>query len=294
MKIRRIAALAVCLLVMAVAPQASAKVYREGDTGDEVAVIQQALMDLEFYYADVTGHYGKRTSAAVRKFQKKYRLDETGQADDETRKKLYLVADVTVEEKAETGADYSVIMRLGSQGSAVRLLQEQLTTLDYYSGAVTGSYGRLTKEAVRLFQRDHDLSSDGVAGPRTMEQIRKELGIEEALDMPANAENEEKKESVVNLETDFSKIGKLNTEWTLRLSSRSGYVKRLQSALSALGYFSDVVDGYFGSKTEEAVKTYQQIRGLTVDGVAGRATLRQINEDMEDKWTMDRAAESVD
>ena len=298
MRIRRFAALAACLLAVAAAPQASAKVYREGDTGDEVAVIQEALSDLELYYADVTGHYGKRTAAAVKKFQKKYRLDETGMADDRTRKTLYLAADVEIKEDSEMQTDYSEIMRQGSQGKAVRALQEQLAALDYYDGTVTGSYGRLTKEAVRLFQRDHNLSSDGVAGPKTLEKIRREMG-EDAVDSAKDADCGEAGADGADeidgaAEAGFDGVQLLNTAWTLRFSSSGGYVKRMQKALAALGYFTDTVDGRFGAKTEEAVRLYQQVRGLTVDGVAGRATLRQINEDIEDRRTIGQAGESID
>lgn len=299
-RIRIFAALMMCMTAFAAAPQASAKVLGEGDTGDEVAVIQQALTDLELYYADVTGHYGRKTAAAVKKFQRKHRLDETGLADDETRRTLYLAADIELKEEKESLSDYGEIMRQGSQGRAVRLLQEQLAALDYYDGTVTGSYGRLTREAVRLFQRDHDLSSDGVAGPRTLEKIRREMGEEEKKDDKDGGDCGEAggvgqpKEKEKKPEVDFDDVKTLNTAWTLRLSSRSGYVKRLQSALAALGYFADQVDGRFGVKTEEAVRLYQQVRGLTIDGVAGRATLRSINEDIENRWTIDRAGESVD
>lgn len=299
MRIRIIAALAMCMLAAAAASQASAKVLREGDTGDEVAVIQQALTDLELYYADVTGHFGKKTAAAVKKFQRKHRLDETGIADDETWRVLCLAADVELKEEKETSFEYDEIMRQGSQGRAVRLLQEQLAALDYYDGTVTGSYGRLTREAVRLFQRDHDLSSDGVAGPRTLEKIRRELGDEEPKDKGGGdcgeaGGNEETKENPKKQDIDFEAVKTLNTAWTLRRSSRSGYVKRLQSALAALGYFTDKIDGRFGVKTEEAVRLYQQVRGLTIDGVAGRATLRSINEDIENRRPIDRAEESID
>lgn len=49
-------------------------------------------------------------------------------------------------------------------------------------------------------------------------------------------------------------------------------VKALQTRLSELGYFTDVIDGNFGSKTETAVKRFQNINGLPVDGVATSET----------------------
>lgn len=46
-------------------------------------------------------------------------------------------------------------------------------------------------------------------------------------------------------------------------------VKELQTNLNALTYSCDTVDGDFGSKTEEAVKKFQKIQGLVVDGQYG-------------------------
>ena len=48
-------------------------------------------------------------------------------------------------------------------------------------------------------------------------------------------------------------------------------VKRLQQKLGI-----EVVDGEFGPKTEEALKTYQKRNGLAVDGVAGPDTFAHL------------------
>lgn len=49
----------------------------------------------------------------------------------------------------------------------VRLLQQQLSLLHCDPGPVDGVPGRRTQAATRLFQRDHGLLSDGIAGPIT-------------------------------------------------------------------------------------------------------------------------------
>ena len=168
----------------------------------------------------------------------------------------------------------------------MRILQENLTLLEYYGGSITGKYGRLTREAVRKFQRANDLSADGVAGPRTFRKLTQLLVGEDAQEEPAALLSAAGASSPISL----SDVALLNTEWTLRRTSRSGYVKRLQKALSALGYDPGSADGRFGEKTEAAVKLYQTVRGLTSDGVAGRATLKQINEDIKNGITAQTAA----
>lgn len=58
---------------------------------------------------------------------------------------------------------------------------------------------------------------------------------------------------------------------TLRKGDRGEGVRRLQDLLTKAGY-TVTVDGVFGAKTLEAVEAYQAERGLTVDGVVGKAT----------------------
>ncbi len=59
---------------------------------------------------------------------------------------------------------------------------------------------------------------------------------------------------------------------------RGGDVKRVQQALSDLGYSLDPdgVDGFYGSITETAVKKFQQDKGIDVDGVVGPETRSQL------------------
>ena len=60
--------------------------------------------------------------------------------------------------------------------------------------------------------------------------------------------------------------------FNLRRGSRGSGVTRLQAALSAQGYDCGTADGIFGAKTEMAVRAFQQAKGLTVDGIAGKDT----------------------
>lgn len=159
---------------------ACAQSYRYGDYADEVSVIQQALEELDLYYADITGHYGTKTERAVKLFQKKYGLEQTGIADEDTLLRLYMVADIenapTVSENVGPRYSSSAILRRDSTGSAVRKLQEDLTKLKFYHGTITGNYGGLTQEAVRRFQKKHGLDADGIAGPKTLAKLATIMG----------------------------------------------------------------------------------------------------------------------
>jgi N-acetylmuramoyl-L-alanine amidase len=55
--------------------------------------------------------------------------------------------------------------------------------------------------------------------------------------------------------------------------STGSVVTQIQKKLSAWGYYDGAVDGVYGSRTEAAVRYFQEKNGLTVDGKAGDQTL---------------------
>ena len=63
----------------------------------------------------------------------------------------------------------------------------------------------------------------------------------------------------------------------LRKGSKCVYVEVLQKKLNDAGY-NLAVDGDFGKKTLEAVKDYQKVNGLVVDGIVGVKTWEKLNE----------------
>jgi g-D-glutamyl-meso-diaminopimelate peptidase len=58
-------------------------------------------------------------------------------------------------------------LSLGSTGPNVKLVQSLLNKIGYSAGAVDGSFGAGTQQAVIRFQRDYGLTPDGVIGPAT-------------------------------------------------------------------------------------------------------------------------------
>ncbi|MBR4549994.1 MAG: spore cortex-lytic enzyme [Oscillospiraceae bacterium] len=55
--------------------------------------------------------------------------------------------------------------------------------------------------------------------------------------------------------------------------STGDVVAEIQTRLKNWGYYFGVVDGVYGSKTEEAVRFFQRRNGLSVDGQVGNQTL---------------------
>ncbi len=67
------------------------------------------------------------------------------------------------------------ILRTGSTGSEVRLVQEMLHALGYLLGEPDGVYGPNTELSVRNFQIQNGLLVDGKVGPQTFERLNEEF-----------------------------------------------------------------------------------------------------------------------
>lgn len=62
-----------------------------------------------------------------------------------------------------------------------------------------------------------------------------------------------------------------------RNGSKGEKVKVIQSKLANLGYDVGYIDGFFGKKTEEAVRAFQKDNNLDRDGICGPKTLAMLN-----------------
>ncbi len=58
----------------------------------------------------------------------------------------------------------------------------------------------------------------------------------------------------------------------LKRGCKGSDVKTLQGRLQELGYYNSALDGLFGAGTQNAVKAFQKVNSLKVDGVVGRVT----------------------
>ena len=66
---------------------------------------------------------------------------------------------------------------------------------------------------------------------------------------------------------------------TLSRGDKSDEVLEMQNRLYMLGFLLDDRDGAFGSKTQTAVKAFQQAAGLEVTGIADSDTLTRLYAD---------------
>ncbi|WP_442854688.1 peptidoglycan-binding protein [Fischerella sp. PCC 9605] len=67
------------------------------------------------------------------------------------------------------------ILKLGSTGDDVKILQTQLKELGYYDSVIDGQYGPTTRNAVLKFQQDQGLVANGIAGTQTQNLVQAEV-----------------------------------------------------------------------------------------------------------------------
>ncbi|MGF1459868.1 MAG: peptidoglycan-binding protein [Leptolyngbyaceae cyanobacterium] len=157
-------------------------------------------------------------------------------------------------------------LRLGSTGNAVSEIQAMLILLGYLSEPVDGRYQAPTEAAVKEFQADVGLSSDGIVGPATWEKLlpspSTELTPPKVPDTPT-AEAPDRDETEADTPIALP---------TLRQGITGPAVMRVQETLRARGFYNGAIDGIFGPGTEEAVMEFQRSVQLAADGVVGPAT----------------------
>ena len=222
--------------------------------GDAVAQMQTDLKALGYYTAEITGNFGSKTEAAVKAFQRKNGLSADGVAGSKTLDAIAAAAG------RGSSSSTGTTLKRGSTGDKVRALQQDLTTLGFYYGDITGHYGDMTKAAVEKFQKSRGMTKDGVAGPTTIAAISSALGNSGALGVGSSSNS-------------------------LREGDESDLVEDMQRRLKKLGYYTGDITGHFGEKTTKAVRKFQDDNDLYVDGIAGTKTLEKIYEETGDTYT---------
>ena len=145
-------------------------ILQKNSIGIEVKQLQQRLKDLGYYSGDVDGQYGAGTQMAVTAFQAQHGLKADGIAGEQTLAMLYSGSAQTFV-PTPTPSATPAMLSSGSSGDEVKALQSRLQQLGFYSGVLDGDYGKGTRAAVKLFQAQHGLDDDGIAGQKTLEML---------------------------------------------------------------------------------------------------------------------------
>ncbi|MEH1928044.1 peptidoglycan-binding protein [Nostoc sp.] len=182
---------------------------------------------------------GDSTQVLIQEVQKK--LESTQNRLEQTRNILNNNLPFKDGERENLSINTNSTLQLGSRGSAVSRLQQDLRELGYFNGLNTGYFGLETQQAVIRFQRSAGIPANGIVNTRTQQAISSDLGT--GGEYPS-----------------------------LREGSSGSAVIKLQQRLRQLGYFNANPTGNFGRITEDAVITFQRNYRIPANGIVNRQT----------------------
>lgn len=254
-------------------PPVAGAVIREKSKGEPVTKLQTRLKELGYYEGELTGVCDENTVAAIKLFEGKHGLVADGEMSAADQQVLYgataMEASVVVTPSpTPTVQPPTKTLRPGDKDEEVKLLQQRLKDLGYYTGNITGVYNDATTEAVKAFQKKSSLEQDGVLGPITRTVL---YGVNAIYAVP----------TAIPVSTPTPTTTPLTPEnvIVIRAGSMGEVVRRLQARLQELGYYTSRLDGVYLTDDIEAVRAFQSANGLKVDGKAGYETQTALYSD---------------
>ena len=148
--------------------------------------------------------------------------------------------------------------------SSIEEAQILLKNLGIYTGEIDGINGSLTKKAIREFQKLAGLVIDGVLGPNTINAL-------------------------INGENSYIDIGGGDVEISKTVYSEE--IENAQLKLKELNLYTGPIDGINGIGTKNAIREFQKLAGLVVDGVLGPITSSALEKGKDSyvKKTIDKS-----
>ncbi|MEM6839552.1 MAG: peptidoglycan-binding protein [Cyanobacteria bacterium P01_C01_bin.120] len=218
---------------------------RVGSTGQRVLEVEVRLRELGYFTNDFVPDtsYGTDTEQAVRNFQIRNGLPVTGVVDDATNTRLFSAEAIRNPDQSPVYKE----LRNGDRDPAVATLERRLQNLNYFQGQIPdNTYDNFTEAAVRNFQDLNSLPINGVATVPTQERLYSDNALPNSGDGDNSPVYEE-----------------------LRNGDRDPAVATLERRLQNLNYFQgQAPDNTYDNFTEAAVRNFQDLNSLLINGVA--------------------------
>jgi peptidoglycan hydrolase-like protein with peptidoglycan-binding domain len=113
-----------------------------------VVAIQKELAALGYFEGSADGIAGEQTRQAVKAYQSKNGLAQTGRLDQK------LLDHIRFNNELLTASEYTNAISVSPADDRVRKVQKGLAALGYRPGGFDGALGSQTREAIRQFERD--------------------------------------------------------------------------------------------------------------------------------------------
>ncbi len=162
-------------------------------------------------------------------------------------------------------------IKKGNTGKTVLELQSTLIFTGFLIRK-DGIFGIETETAVKLFQKNSKIKSDGIVNQSTWEKL---IQAKEAKSSSALEDRMYLLEKPLN---------KLEATTIIQKKHTGLLVEKLQIEMLKQGYLLGI-DGIFGIETEKAVKDFQQKNKLQIDGVVGERTWKALLKEKIAKQT---------
>ena len=195
-----------------------------------VASVQSVLNDLGYAAGPVDGLMGSKTRNAIRAYQTDSGLPASG----EPSLALYEHLQDSYAKRYTQSAPPAV------SGQTIAQIQSLLRQRGYDVPEITGTIDDKTTAAIRSYQADANLPTDGVPSETLLANL------------------------------------KVGTDATASAGLSRAQIAQLQGELSSRGYDPGPQDGIVGPKVRTAIRTYQADAGLPVTGEATASLLAQI------------------
>lgn len=242
-----------------------------GSRGDYVLNLQYGLRILCCSPGALDGVFGSGTESAVKKFQGKYRLNETGIVDSDTWKQLK---------------------------NEIRSIQRRLDERGYSIANVDGLATSALVETIKTFQEDNWLTADGQVGPSTFDVLFDDVenGATDALPLKLKSRGPQVlyfqyalrincfnpngtdgifgagMQSAVNRYKTGKGLPADGMVDTKTWETMREDIRPIQTALAGRGYEVGFIDGIATDDVYAAVLQFQRDNNLTADGMVGTST----------------------
>ena len=260
-------------------PSYPGRSLRLGDSGNDVQQIQIRLNRISTNYPGIPkinptdGNFGVDTEAAVRAFQRTFRLTEDGVVGSATWYRITYLFNA-VKRLSELDSEgiridelpraFEQLLSLGDTGDNVRVLQYYLAVVATYYATipeiqVNGIFDESTEAAVRAFQQQFGLTVDGLVGRQTWQ------AMEDAYES-------------IRTSTELIDGGSILFPGRVLQSGFQGEdVATIQEYLAYIATVypaipAPAVTGVYGMETVQAVEAFQREFGLEPNGIVGVTT----------------------
>lgn len=281
MKKKKLTSIITAVFMMATATLGFASIAN-ADPYATTADIQQRLNAAGYSVGTVDGILGARTEAAIRAFQAANGLVADGIVGPATQAALWNIpvsastqqtttttssttttaatSTTSTTSTAASTAATATSSNSNAYGYDVAEIQQRLQAAGFIVGVIDGILGERTQTAIMNFQAAAGLKVDGIVGPATMAALGGNTTVS-STQTTTSAQQTTSSQQTSTGSTTYNTGNNANDTYTL------------QQRLTAYGYSVGTIDGIYGVRTDAAVRAFQAANGLTVDGIAGPATL---------------------